>query len=485
MASKNQTKPNIVFILSDDLGPWAMGCAGNKYIQTPNIDKLAETGMMFDNSYCVSPVCSPARATILTGKMPSQHGVQDWIRTGHYGENALDYIKGHLTLPEVLKEHGYECAISGKWHLGDVHSVKSRFPDHAYIHLKGADHYYNAPMVRDGEIVHEPEYVTDCIADDAVEYLGRVSKKDTPFYLSVHFTAPHSPWIDEHPEELTNLYKDCNFDDIPQVPLREDTIYRYENEDARQARIGYYAAATGMDRGIGRIVDQIDALGLRENTMIVFCSDNGFNCGHHGFWGKGNGTRRMNMFDTSIKVPLIVNYPRVIPQVSKSSAMVSQYDYLPTLLAFAGIESPYQNGEVPGKSFLPVLKGEATEAHDTLVVYDEYGPVRMVRTKDWKYVHRYDEVDKSELYHMTEDASEENNLYGTPGAEKKVEEMRSALVGWFAKYTDPMNDGSVQPVKGNGQINMISKLKEGELAFDLDRKSNSDPRMSDPSVHQK
>ena len=484
MASRDQKRPNIVFILSDDQVFWAMGCADNKYIQTPNMDRLAATGMMFENSYCASPVCSPARASILTGKMPSQHGVQDWIRLGHYGENALDYLSGQITLPEILKQHGYACAISGKWHLGDVNSVAKRFPDHTYIHLKGADHYYNAPMIRDGQLIHEPGYVTDCITDDALGYLDQTSQTDTPFYLSVHYTAPHSPWINEHPKELTDLYKDCPFDDIPQGFIRSDAVYRYTKEDARQALVGYYAAVTGMDRGIGKIIDKLEALGLRENTVIFFCADNGFNCGHHGIWGKGNATLSLNMFDTSIKVPLIVSHPGHIPSGVKSQAMVSQYDYLPTILEIAGADNPYQEGEVPGKSFLPVLTGKENEAHDVLVVYDEYGPVRMVRTQEWKYVHRY-ENGMHELYHLREDPNEDLNLYGQPGTKDKVAELRANLVDWFAKYTDPVNDGSKQPVHGNGQINMISRLKEGEVAFDLFRQVRYDPKEADPAVHQK
>ena len=483
MASRTNQQPNIVFILSDDQGAWALGCAGNPYIQTPNMDRLAATGMMFEESYCASPVCSPARASIMTSKMPSQHGVQDWLRLGHSGEHALDYLKDHITLPEILQKHGYECAISGKWHLGDVNSVAKRFPDHTYIHLKGADHYYNAPMIRDGQLVREPRYVTDLITDDALDYLEQTSQTDKPFYLSVHYTAPHAPWIDEHPAELTDLYKDCAFDDVPLGYIREDAIYRYEKEDAREAMIGYCAAITGMDRGVGKIIDRIEALGLRDNTIIVYCADNGFNCSHHGIWGKGNGTRSLNMFDTSIKVPLIFSYPPVIPSGIKSTAMISQYDYLPTLLEFANAENPYRNNEVPGVSFVPVLKGEKAEGHDVLVVYDEYGPVRMIRSREWKYIHRY-ETAKHELYHLSEDPGEETNLYGTAGTEAVVEALRAGLLDWFAQYTDPVNDGSVQPVCGNGQINMIDNLKEGELAFSQNRQARYSAREADPSVQQ-
>jgi arylsulfatase A-like enzyme len=478
---KREKKPNIVFILSDDQGAWAMGYAGNKHIITPAFNQLADTGITFNNSFCASPVCSPARATILTGKMPSQHGVQDWIRKGHYGEDAIDYLDGFLTLPEILTEQGYECAISGKWHLGDVYSVEKRFPSHTYVHLKGAGHYYNAPMIKNRELIHEPGYVTDCITDDAIEYLENATHKDAPFYLSVHYTAPHNPWVDgEHPKEIVDLYKDCSFDDIPQGFIREDAVYRYNEKDARECLKGYYAAITAMDRNVGRIVKKLDELGIRENTLLIFTSDNGFNCGHHGVWGKGNATLSLNMFDTSVKVPLIINQPGFIEAGKVCDAMVSQYDYLPTLLEYLGIENPLKESSIPGKSFLPLLKGEKMDEHQSLVIYDEYGPVRMVRTKEWKYVHRY-ETGKHELYDLINDPDENSNLFGLKQYTLKVEELSAILSEWFTTYTDEIFDGSKQPVRGNGQIGAIHQLKEGELAFDQNRKTTTDPK-GDPSV---
>lgn len=481
MASKDRKRPNIIFMLSDDQGAWAMGYAGNKHIITPNFNRLSAEGMTFSNSFCASPVCSPARATILTGKTPSQHGVQDWIRLGHYGEHAIDYLKGFITYPEILKENGYECALSGKWHLGDVYAVKNRFPDHTYVHLKGAGHYYNAPMVKNDELIYESKYVTDCIADDSIDYLNETVKTENPFYLSVHFTAPHNPWVDgEHPKEILDLYEDCDFDDIPQGVIRPNAVYRYNREDAKACLKGYYSAITAMDRAVGRIVAEVERLGMRDNTIIIFTSDNGFNCGHHGIWGKGNATMDLNMYETSIKVPLIISWPSVIKPGSKSEAMVSQYDYFPTLMELTGLENPYKEGETAGKSFAPILRGEEMEEHHALVVYDEYGPVRMSRTKEWKYIHRY-ETGKHELYNLLKDPGEDNNLYGMPDTEPVVEEMRNILFEFYKKYSDPINDGAVQPVRGNGQINAIKLLKEGELAFDQNRKSTTDPK-GDPSV---
>lgn len=481
--SKGSKKPNVVFILSDDQGAWAMRYAGNKHIITPNFDELARTGVSFTNSFCASPVCSPARATILTGKLPSQHGVQDWVRKGHYGDDAIDYLKGFVTLPEILADHGYERAISGKWHLGDVNAVQARFPDHCYVHLKGAGHYYNAPMVRDGEIVYEPEYVTDCITDDAIEYLEAVTERENPFYLSVHYTAPHNPWVDgEHPEEYVSLYEDCSFDDIPQGYIREDAIYRYNETDARECLKGYYAAITAMDANVGRIIKKLDELGIRENTLVIYSSDNGFNCGHHGVWGKGNATFSLNMFDTSVKVPLIINQPGTVSTNTVTDVMVSQYDYLPTILDYLGIENPLPLESLPGRSFLPLLVGNEGEMkeHEALVVYDEYGPVRMVRTKEWKYVHRY-ETGNHELYNLQDDPDEDVNLYGEEKYKSLVTELSTYLFDWFALYTDAAMDGSRQPVRGNGQIATLSNLREGSLAFDQNRKSTTDPK-GDPSV---
>lgn len=143
-----------------------------------------------------------------------------------------------------------------------MYAVKNRFPDHTYVHLKGAGHYYNAPMVKNDELIYESKYVTDCIADDSIDYLNETVKTENPFYLSVHFTAPHNPWVDgEHPKEILDLYEDCDFDDIPQGVIRPNAVYRYNREDAKACLKGYYSAITAMDRAVGRIVAEVERLG--------------------------------------------------------------------------------------------------------------------------------------------------------------------------------------------------------------------------------
>ena len=181
MASSDPRRPNILFILTDDQGYWALGCAGNKEMRTPQLDRIAAGGIRFENFFCASPVCSPARASILTGRIPSQHGVHDWIRVGNStvetesGGKLIQYLKGQTAFTEVLVEQGYTCGLSGKWHLGDSHHPQKGF-SFWFTHSGGGSPYRNAPMVRDGEAYREPRYVTDAITATGLDDTSTTSK---------------------------------------------------------------------------------------------------------------------------------------------------------------------------------------------------------------------------------------------------------------------------------------------------------------------
>lgn len=450
MAKESNSKPNIVFILSDDHGAWAMGCAGNKDIDTPNLDRLAEAGMRFENFFCTSPVCSPARASLLTGKIPSQHGVHDWISDGNVGEQPIKYLQNQSGYTDILANQGYTCGISGKWHLGDSLQPQKGF-SRWYVHQKGGGPYYNPPMIKNGERINEPGYVTDNITDDALQFLDDQSSELNPFYLSVHYTAPHSPWIDNHPKVFTDMYADCAFQSCPQEPLHpwHTELTDQVQENPQENLKGYFAAVTAMDENIGRILDKLDHLGLRENTLVCYMGDNGFSCGQHGFWGKGNGTFPLNMYDTSVKVPAIMSHLGHIPEGHVCDTLLSQYDFMPTLLAYIGIGQP-ENDQLPGKSFVNALQGYNENDREKVVVFDEYGPVRMIRTKEWKYIHRYP-YGPHELYDLVHDPEETVDKIKDDTKQDIVRDLRTQLDDWFVRFVDPKVDGVRQPVTGSGQ----------------------------------
>ena len=446
-------RPNVLFILSDDQGPWAAGCYGNKEIRTPNLDRIAATGVRFDRFFVATPVCSPSRATYLTGLIPSQHGIHDWLYSGeprdglpnyNMGPQARQMLADATAYTDVLAANGYHCGISGKWHLGDSLRPQHGF-EHWFVHQRGGGPYNDAPMVRDGKPTTEPGYVTDVITDDALGFLDGHSKSGDarPFYLSVHYTAPHSPWKG-HPQEIVDSYDDCPFESCPQEPKHPWAgSLTDSNMGNRESLKGYFAAVTAMDLQIGRLLDWLEANGQREKTLVVFVSDNGFSCGQHGFWGKGNGTSPRNMYENSIRVPALFSHPGPLPQGNSTEAMVSAYDFMPTLLEYLGLPLPERHDDGrprPGRSFLMTLRGEPESGRNEVVIFDEYGPVRMIRTREWKYVYRHPEG-PDELYDLVNDADERRNLIDDAGQAQRISELRGRMEEWFARYVEPDRDG--------------------------------------------
>lgn len=484
--------PNILFVMADDMGYWSMGCAGNKEVQTPNLDRLAEEGMYFPEYFCTSPVCSPARASVLCGKMPSGHGVLDWISKGHInyedvasdlrkahqdprapweyawskqqleGDKAIRYMEGLRTYTDILAEHGYICGLAGKWHLGDAGC-----PQHGFSYWEplamGGDNYFYPVVLRDGKFdMLRHTYITNYITDKALDFL-RNRDTEKPFYLSVHYTAPHSPWErNQHPEEFYDLYQDCPFVETPNVPPHK-WGHAYSQEERRKRLQGYYAAVTAMDSDIGKLVGYLKKEGLWDDTIVIFTADNGMSMGHHGIFGKGNGTFPLNMYDTAVRVPMIVTYPRGIRGGCVAKGLYSHYDLMPTIAGLMG-EAPEEG--CPGRSFQEIFQGEVPDGRDAVVVYDEYGPARMIRTEEYKYIHRYP-YGENEFYDLKADPGEESNLALSkdPAVRKTIAALRSRMEQWFVQYSDPDKDGTKQAVCGLGQIDLVGRAGEGREAF--------------------
>ena len=497
-------KPNIVFILSDDQGEWAMGASGNEEIITPNLDRLAREGIRFNQFFCASPVCSPARASILTGTMPSCHGVMDWIREGNLaggikelsgefgyaeGETPVRYLEGLGTYTEILAKNGYTCALSGKWHLGDSFIPQAGFRKWSVL-SRGGCGYYKGDIIKEGEMSFPKEYITDVIAGEALEQLEELIREEGPFYLGVHFTAPHSPWDEkEHPEEIRALYASCGFHSVPEGrphPLQVESCPRGRGERRRELLRGYFSAVTAMDIQIGRILAVLEKEHLLEDTIVMFTSDNGMNMGHHGIWGKGNGTYPQNMYDTSVKVPCIVSWKNHLPEGDVCGALCSHYDLFPTLLELAGIAQDVEDDGFPkrrlrpGKSLVPLLHRPAaggdwdrenTETDDfgRVVIFDEYGPVRMLRTLHWKLVDCMLPGKRgragSALYNLKDDPAEEENLYEDPSCACVRESMKKALEAWFKRFGDGDIEKGRYFCTGSGQRKSLREKPIGEDSF--------------------
>lgn len=338
-------------------------------------------------------------------------------------------------------------------------------------------------MVNDSQCVTIKGYVTDIITDDAVAFLNSYVK-DTqqhqpdedqqPFYLSVHYTSPHAPYIGSdgkaasmHPKQYVDLYEDALFVSCPQEqanPYAEHFHSLWCLGD-RECLKGYYAAVTAMDVNIGKIMATLNKLNLDESTLVVFASDHGFNAGHHGFWGKGNAAYPLNMFETSIRIPMIWRHTGVIePGVEES--VVQVLDVAPTLLEYAGNYSLPSIANAPGESFVDLLLDQTKRnTRKTRTIYGEYGQTRYARINATKkYVSRL--TGHMELYDLTSDQNETTNLMPPvsnfmSNYSMEVLSYEHALRQWFSYYEDPYVSGWTQAVTGKGQERAIYYNRTG------------------------
>ncbi len=475
-------KPNIIFILTDDQGAWAMNCAGNNDIITPNLNKLAHDGVRYDNFFCASPVCSPARASIVTGRMPSAHGIHDWLKKGSidttaYPEMAghehfitpdkpIEYLDGQKTYIEHLAENGYKCALSGKWHLGNNADKKKGF-DKWFTIPTGGGSYFQHEIYENGKFFsNEGNYLTDTLTDKALDFIDEYSAGENPYYISLHFTAPHTPWEeDQHPKEYIDLYRDCQFDSVPNLPIHKNQNYSApapKNNEKRLANLrGYFAAITALDANIGRVINKLKELGTYDDTVIIFSGDNGMNMGHHGVWGKGNGTYPPNMYDESVKIPFIIKAPFIAQTNKVEHALQSHIDIFATILEIANIKYQPENYQ-SGVSFYKNLTGDTSKNNDRIFICDEYAIVQMIRTNEYKYIKNY-ETGHEIFYDLINDKNETINAIFDPRYADVIAKISKDMQDFFAANRIDKFDGRYLKISGRGQIDLC----HNENAFEL------------------
>ncbi|MBN2315708.1 MAG: sulfatase [Sedimentisphaerales bacterium] len=438
-AERKRRRPNILFIMSDDHASHAIGAYGSKVNRTPNIDRIAREGVRFDNCCCTNSICAPSRAVILTGKYSHLNGVID---------NGKRFDGSQQTLPKLLQQAGYQTAIVGKWHLK---TAPTGF--HYSNVLPGQGAYHNPVLIENGVQKKHAGYVTDLITDIAIRWL-KDRPGDTPFFMMLHHKAPHANW--EPDEKHATMYKDV---DIPE-PLTFNDIYESRTDQIRNHRLhvgpkqwelhfkrfgalpdgmteqetkewvyqvymkNYLRCIASVDDNVGRVLDYLDEAGLRDNTIVIYTSDQGFFLGDHGLYDK------RFMYEHALRMPLLMRYPEEIKPGTARDEIVLNLDFAPTLLDYAGVFVP---ADIQGRSFRAIANGGTLDDWRKTMYYRFYevafgiGPHEGVRTRSYKLIHFLYGDEGWELYDFQKDPDEMKNLYGQPKYRELVETLKSEM----------------------------------------------------------
>jgi arylsulfatase A-like enzyme len=448
-ASPATLRPNIVFFLVDDLG-WAdVGCNGSTFYDTPHIDALATSGMRFTDGYASCPVCSPTRASLMTGKHPVNVGITDWIpganpkNTKLLGAEDLHELPlAELTIAEALKAGGYSTFFAGKWHLGH----EGFYPeDQGFDVNKGGHHaggppggYYSPwknPRLENGA---DGEYLTDRLADETIAFM-RAQKKQQPFFAYLSFYNVHTPiqpnkkYIEKYTEKAAAL-----------PPQKSDCVPEHNGVTrARQDNPEFASMVHAMDENVGRVLAALDELGMRDNTVVVFTSDNGGLATKPKPGPTSNFPLRAGKgwcYEGGIRVATIVRAPGVTAPGSICSVPVYSPDFYPTLLELAELPlRPEQH--VDGISLVPVLHGGNDLPRDALYWHyphyhgSTWAPGASVRMGDWKVIEFY-ETGVTELYNLKNDKGEQSEL--SDRYPEKKQELLAKLHAWQKQHNAKM-----------------------------------------------
>ena len=436
-------RPNLIAVVTDDQGRWAMGAYGNREIHTPNMDRIAAEGALFENAFVATPVCSPSRAVYLTGLYSTECRITDYINPA---EAAVGVGLKKGTWVQVLKAHGYRTALIGKWHLGELaphHPSQFGF-GHFYGFLPGGNRPMDPTLEVNGELQKLQGPLPDLLTDDAIEFIE--ANRQAPFALLLHYRAPHSPYGPVPDEDLAH-YADLD----PTVP----SFPGADVEQVKQKTKAYYGSVSSVDRNLGRLLDALDELKLAQNTLVVFTSDHGYNLGRHGISTKGNGTwmaggvngpARPNMWDTSVRTPMAARWPAVIKPGTQIKQMVSHLDMYRFVLGALDIPVP-EDSQARGVDFSPLLKGRAIPARPTLFgQYDLHNNslayLRMARTDRWKLVRHFHSPALDEFYDLQTDPDEKRNRLrrGQPRDQDRqiYDQLHGQLIEWMKSIEDPL-----------------------------------------------
>ena len=457
LAAQQPQRPNILFVMVDEMRSDCMGCVGHQTVKTPTLDNLAKQGVLFRNAYTVSPVCCPSRASVFSGRYSRVHGV---VR------NGIPHNDGEIFLPTILKHYGYHTAIAGKLHYNpsrfsygfdNFWTFTSEGPNPqdghiAYLRKKhgksaakwarkpGTEPWPDDELGRDvGEFAYPIEdFETEWITDRSIGYLRQRAQSTEPFFLFASYLKPHSPSVE--PKPYFNLYNPAT---IPVVPLPKDAkeirakakgrARRKHIDDEHMQRVMtalYYGAITHIDTELARLFAELTRLGLAKNTVVIFTSDHGNMLGDRGLWFKDF------MYEGSAHVPLIIKTPNAKPR--EQQQIIENIDLMPTILDYAKI--PVPNG-IQGRSFHALIEKGKQPNWKNRCISDLTATMHLAQ--GWKFIDNHNGV--LELYNLTNDPLEKENLANDPRSKSRLHFAQSELTKWRAENPPKINIPGLTP----------------------------------------
>lgn len=475
------TRPNIIFIMSDDHAAHAISAYGSRVNRTPHLDRIADEGVRLDAVYCTNSICSPSRASILTGTYSHINGVSSiWTE--------MDYRVP--TFVEVLQQRGYRTGMFGKWHLGE-HGVSLPRGFDAWKVFPGQGDYVDPEMIDELGSSRVPGYATDIVTDLALEWIESLGE-DEPFCAMVHHKAPHRPWIPD--EKHKHLYADGTIpepetffddsatrskavqavhmtiaDDMGADDLKQDVPEHLRGPENRDARMSwkyqiymrdYLQCVQSIDDNVGRVLDHLDTAGLAENTLVVYTSDQGFFLGDHGWFDK-----RL-MYDQSLQMPMLIRWPAEIAAGAHSEAIITNVDFAATFLDVCGVDAGEALPTSQGRSFRALLRGEKIQDWPDAAYYrywEHDDPIHAapahygIRTAEYKLIYFYGAglgvpgasesvfEPEFELYDLLRDPAESCNVAHDPAYAQVRAELEGTLAQYQRRYDDVPYTGPGTP----------------------------------------
>lgn len=416
-ALRGAKRPNVVFILTDDHRWDAMSNMNHPFVQTPHLDRLAREGVRFNNAFVTTSLCSPSRASFLTGQYAHTHGVKN---------NLTPWSDSNVTLLEHFKSAGYDTAFIGKWHMpGSLPSLRGVDRFITFTVQGGQGRYFDCPLIVNGrEEPSRKSYITEELTDRALEFID--GRRGNPFCLYLSHKAVHHQFLP--PQDLKDLYDGVDL----RLPPEADSLISIVDGLVVSGVVGpleyhyrnYCRTITATDREVGRLLDSLEAMGILDDTVVVYAGDNGF------FWGEHRLVDKRWPYEEAIRIPLIVRYPLMTADPGiPADQMALNIDLAPTLLNLAGLHIP---GNMEGSSLVPVLRDRSVKGREAfLYEYFKDFPYNVpeylaVRTGRYKYI-RYQGRRKNEIFDLANDPREMNNLLGTPEGDALLPEL-SALM---------------------------------------------------------